>query len=119
MADDNKPLQPQTPEATRNDSGKPAKERVTLSRRDFLIKTNAGAVAVGVATGAGFASSLVQTATTEPKPKAAPPVATGAGMKTRRVTLNIDGKKYDVEADVRESLWETMNYQLGLSNSNL
>src|SRR5690242_9285759 len=40
-------------------------------------------------------------------------------MKTRKVTLNIDGKKYDVEADVRESLWETMNYQLGLSNSNL
>ena len=119
MADSNKPLEPQTPEASKCDSGKPAKERPTLTRRDFLIKTNAGAVAVGVATGAGFASTLVQTPAEPAKPKAAPPTATGAGIKTRRVTLNIDGKKYDVDADVRESLWETMNYQLGLSNSNL
>lgn len=118
MAEDNKPLQPQTPEETKCDSGKPTKERSTLTRRDFLIKTNAGAVAVGVATGAGFAASLVQTATPA-KPKAAPPVATGAGIKTRRVTLDIDGKKHEVNVDVRESLWETMNYQLGLSNSNL
>jgi aerobic-type carbon monoxide dehydrogenase small subunit (CoxS/CutS family) len=37
----------------------------------------------------------------------------------RRVALDIDGTKYDVIVDNRESLWETMNFQLGLSNSNL
>jgi len=37
----------------------------------------------------------------------------------RRVTLSIDGVGRDVVVDNRESLWETMNFQLGLSNSNL
>ncbi|TMC26116.1 MAG: (2Fe-2S)-binding protein [Chloroflexi bacterium] len=37
----------------------------------------------------------------------------------RRVNLDIDGKKYDLVVDNRESLWETMNFQLGLQNSNL
>ncbi len=37
----------------------------------------------------------------------------------RRVSLDIDNVKYDVIVDNRESLWETMNFQLGLSNSNL
>jgi aerobic-type carbon monoxide dehydrogenase small subunit (CoxS/CutS family) len=35
---------------------------------------------------------------------------------TRAVTLNIDGKTYDVVVDVRESLWETMTYTLGLGS---
>jgi aerobic-type carbon monoxide dehydrogenase small subunit (CoxS/CutS family) len=37
----------------------------------------------------------------------------------RRVSLLIDGRKHDLVVDNRESLWETMNFQLGLSNSNL
>jgi aerobic-type carbon monoxide dehydrogenase small subunit (CoxS/CutS family) len=37
----------------------------------------------------------------------------------RRVSLNVDNVKYDLIVDNRESLWETMNFQLGLSNSNL
>src|SRR6185503_4145343 len=37
----------------------------------------------------------------------------------RRVTLDIDGQKQDLIVDNRESLWETMNFQLGLQNSNL
>jgi aerobic-type carbon monoxide dehydrogenase small subunit (CoxS/CutS family) len=40
-------------------------------------------------------------------------------MAMRKLTLDIDDRKYDVTVDVRESLWETMNYKLGLSNSNL
>src|SRR3989304_1291490 len=40
-------------------------------------------------------------------------------MAMRKITLDIDNRKYDVTVDVRESLWETMNYKLGLSNSNL
>jgi aerobic-type carbon monoxide dehydrogenase small subunit (CoxS/CutS family) len=37
----------------------------------------------------------------------------------RRIELNIDGVKHGVVVDTRESLWETMNFQLGLSNANL
>ncbi|HVH50665.1 MAG TPA: 2Fe-2S iron-sulfur cluster-binding protein, partial [Gaiellaceae bacterium] len=33
--------------------------------------------------------------------------------------LDIDNVKHDVIVDNRESLWETMNFQLGLANSNL
>jgi aerobic-type carbon monoxide dehydrogenase small subunit (CoxS/CutS family) len=107
-----------SPEETQPDSGASPQTRPTLTRRDFLIKTNAGAVAVGMATGAGFAATLVQQPSAPPK-AAAPPKATLTPVKTRRVALNIDGKRYDVDVDVRESLWETMNYQLGLSNANL
>ena len=97
-------------------SSKSPKERPALTRRDFLARSQAGAIAVGVMTGTGF-TSLVQA---EP-PQQAPPSADGAGepVRTRRVTLEIDGKQHEVNVDVRESLWETMNYQLGLSNSNL
>jgi aerobic-type carbon monoxide dehydrogenase small subunit (CoxS/CutS family) len=71
-------------------------------------------LAVGVMTGTGFAS-LVQA-----EPQQAPPPANGAEpVRTRRVTLEIDGKRHELNVDVRESLWETMNYQLGLSNCNL
>jgi aerobic-type carbon monoxide dehydrogenase small subunit (CoxS/CutS family) len=85
-----------------------------LTRRDFLVRSNAGAVAVGMMTGVGFAATLDQ-APAQPARPPTPP----APMTTRRVTLDIDGRKRDVTVDVRESLWETLNYQLGLSNSNL
>jgi aerobic-type carbon monoxide dehydrogenase small subunit (CoxS/CutS family) len=35
---------------------------------------------------------------------------------TRPVSLNIDGKAHDVLVDVRESLWETMTYTLGMGS---
>jgi aerobic-type carbon monoxide dehydrogenase small subunit (CoxS/CutS family) len=66
--------------------------------------------------GTGFASLVQPQAEAQ---QAARTPAAAAPMKTRRVSLDIDGKKHDVTVDVRESLWETMNYQLGLSNSNL
>jgi aerobic-type carbon monoxide dehydrogenase small subunit (CoxS/CutS family) len=37
----------------------------------------------------------------------------------RRVELNIDGVARPVTVDVRESLWESMVYRLGMSSSNL
>jgi aerobic-type carbon monoxide dehydrogenase small subunit (CoxS/CutS family) len=46
-------------------------------------------------------------------------VSTSVPATMRRVQLSIDGQKHDVIVDNRESLWETMNFQLGLSNSNL
>jgi len=96
------------------DPREPPGTRPAMTRRDFLVGVNAGAVAVGVATGAGFASSLLQG---QEKPLARETRAIGLSMC--RVKLNIDGKKHDVDVDVRDSLWETMNYQLGLANSNL
>ncbi len=117
MADNDQPKPTQT-DAT--ESSKPTEERPLLTRRDFFVRSNAGAVAVGMMTGTGFAATLIQAPAAPPKTAAPPkPAAVPPPLKTRRVTLDIDGKKYDVNADVRESLWETMNYQLGLSNCNL
>ena len=104
-------------EPSEPNSGKPQEARPVITRRDFLVRSNAGAVAVGVMTGAGFAASLAQSPVAPPK--AATPAPASVPVTTRRVALNIDGKKYEVNVDVRESLWETMNYQLGLSNCNL
>jgi aerobic-type carbon monoxide dehydrogenase small subunit (CoxS/CutS family) len=111
-------------------TGKP-QARSPLTRRDFLIRANVGAVAVGLATGASFASTLAPAAPAPPVttawPSASPAPAGRAAaarvrtpsLTRRRVILNIDGHDYEVDVDARESLWETMNYQLGLSNSNL
>jgi xanthine dehydrogenase YagT iron-sulfur-binding subunit len=119
MAESKEFLPPQSTEQIETDSDAPRKARPVITRRDFLAKTNTGAVAVGLATGTGFAATLFAppaegTETGPPKRTALP-----AAIKTRRVTLDVDGKKYDLDVDVRESLWETMNYQLGLANSNL
>src|SRR5213594_4028150 len=80
-----------------------------ITRRDFLV-SNAAAVAIGVVSGSTFASTVVA----EPQAALWP-----APVRARRVTLDIDGVKEDVSIDLRESLWETMNYELGLANSNL
>ncbi|HYR82471.1 MAG TPA: (2Fe-2S)-binding protein [Terriglobia bacterium] len=93
------------------DKEKKQDTRQALTRRDFLIRSNAGAVAIGVMSGTSFASTLVA------EPQAGSTLA--APVKARRVTLDIDGTKEEVNVDVRESLWETMNYQMGLSNCNL
>ncbi|MSO21334.1 MAG: (2Fe-2S)-binding protein [Acidobacteria bacterium] len=95
------------------------KPRSGLSRRDFLKRSNAGAVAVGVMTGTGFTAALIEPAQAQVAAKPAANAAPPAPLKSRKLTLDIDGKKHDVTVDVRESLWETMNYQLGLANSNL
>ena len=89
-------------------------KKAGMTRRDFLIHSNASAVAIGVVGGGGLASTIAA----EPQATSVAAVA-ASPMKTRRVTLDIDGNKEDVTVDVRDSLWETMNYQMGLSNSNL
>src|SRR5262249_49763043 len=70
------------------------KTRPAMTRRDFLIRGNAGAVAVGVMSGAGFAAGLVSAQTPAPKPPAPAPaagaVALPAAVTTRLVTLDID-----------------------------
>ena len=97
------------------ESGEPKPACPAITRRDFLIRGNVGAVAVGVMSGAGFASTLIS------KPAEAAPQQSAPldSIRSRRVALNVDGEAHDVTVDVRESLWETMNYTLALSNSNL
>jgi aerobic-type carbon monoxide dehydrogenase small subunit (CoxS/CutS family) len=116
MADSKQIGCPNATEAQEANSGTCEKPRTQWTRRDFLIRGNAGAVAVGVLSGAGFAAGLVEA---QPRPPQSDAASDPTGLKTRRVSLDIDGKMHEVTADVRESLWETMNYQLGLANSNL
>ena len=103
------------PEAEEAQSGTNPSNSSSITRRDFLKRTNAGAVAAGMMTGTGVATLIEPEA--EATPQAQTPVSSPMAM--RKLTLDIDDRKYDVTVDVRESLWETMNYKLGLSNSNL
>jgi aerobic-type carbon monoxide dehydrogenase small subunit (CoxS/CutS family) len=92
--------------------------KLTVTRRDFLIGAGAGAAtAVVVLGGAAVATKAVSPSTTTTTTTAVGQGPLPATM--RRVALNIDGVGRDVVVDNRESLWETMNFQLGLSNSNL
>ena len=98
-------------------STEPARQKrsFSITRRSFLIGAGAGAAATGAVLGGAVVVSKVvnpdkpaTTATTGPIP-----------ATSRRVTLSIDGVSRDLVVDNRESLWETMNFQLGLNNSNL
>jgi aerobic-type carbon monoxide dehydrogenase small subunit (CoxS/CutS family) len=93
------------------------KPGLSVTRRNFLIGAGAGAAAAGVVLGGAVVANKAlnpETTTTTTT------VGGGAVPATsRRVSLDIDSVKYDLIVDNRESLWETMNYQLGLSNSNL
>jgi aerobic-type carbon monoxide dehydrogenase small subunit (CoxS/CutS family) len=94
------------------------KPAVSVTRRNFLIGAGAGAAAAGVVLGGAVVANKAinpESATTTTTTTAGGPVA----ATMRRVSLNIDSVKYDLVVDNRESLWETMNFQLGLSNSNL
>lgn len=115
MAEDAKPPQQATPpEGSAATTDRPGPARA-LTRRDFLVKSNAGAVAVGVMSGISFAATLDQ----QPARPARTPAPSATPIKTRRVTLDIDGRQREVTVDVRESLWETLNYDLGVSSANL
>jgi aerobic-type carbon monoxide dehydrogenase small subunit (CoxS/CutS family) len=88
----------------------------SVTRRDFLIGAGAGAATAGVVLGGGIAiKNAVAPDTAATKTNVNGPVP----ATSRRVTLLIDGAAHDLVVDNRESLWETMNFQLGLSNSNL
>lgn len=108
---------PPANKTTEPEADAPGKPKAQLTRRDFLIRSNAGAVAVGVMGGTGFAATLIQPQAAVAQ--VAPAAAALSPVKTRRVSLDIDSRRHDVTVDVRESLWETMNYHLGLSNCNL
>src|SRR3990172_11526854 len=94
-----------------------------ISRRDFLVGAGAGVVVTGAAA-AGYIA-LQQPKTVEVikevpvevvKEVPGEVVTVGPTLPAtlRAVTLNLDGKSYDVVVDVRESLWDTVTHKLGL-----
>src|SRR3990172_3403613 len=94
-----------------------------ISRRDFLVGAGAGVVVTGAAA-AGYVA-LQQPKTVEvikevpvevikEVPGETVTVGTTLPATLRAVTLNLDGKSYDVVVDVRESLWDTVTHKLGL-----
>jgi aerobic-type carbon monoxide dehydrogenase small subunit (CoxS/CutS family) len=91
--------------------------RATVTRRDFLIGAGVGAVTAGVVLGGAAVATKAITPTTSTTTAQVGQSPIPATM--RRVVLDIDGRTHDVIVDNRESIWETMNFQLGLSNSNL
>ncbi len=110
----------QVPAGSGADGGShaPPDDGFKVTRRSFLIGAGAGAATAGVVLG----GAVVATKAISPAPSTTTTAATAGGPlppTMRRVSLDIDNVKYDVIVDNRESLWETMNFQLGLSNSNL
>jgi carbon-monoxide dehydrogenase small subunit len=97
----------------------------TMSRRDFLVGAGAGVVVTG-AVAAGYVAFQqpkvvevvkeieVPVEVQVPVQVEGPPVVVGPTLPAslRAVTLNVDGKAYDVVVDVRESLWETLTHRL-------
>ena len=95
---------------------------VTVSRRDFLVGAGAGVVATG-AIAAGVialrpaAEPIIQEVIKEvqvPGETIVQTVGPTLPASMRAVSMNIDGKAYNVVVDVRESLWDTMTHNLGL-----
>lgn len=115
--------EPQVPaqNGTGGGSEGPPDRGLKVSRRSFLIGAGAGAAGAAVLGGAAVV------ATKAVSPPAATTTTTAGGAAAlgplpatmRRVTLDVDGVQHVVVVDNRESLWETMNFQLGLANSNL
>lgn len=98
-----------------------------VSRRQFLVGAGAGLVvgaagATGVLTVIRPTPAAPEAKTGQPQPGAPSQGAQAASdlpPTMRRVTLDIDNKKYEVVTDVRQSLWEVMTLDLGLSGANL
>jgi len=115
MADEKSPQQPE------HDNEEQETGDAQVTRRQFLVGAGVGAV-VGAA-GVGGVLTLAKPADTSVT-KSAPAQPASQTASTlpatmRQVTLNIDGKNYDMTVDVRTSLWEAMTFQLGMANSNL
>ena len=99
-----------------------------ISRRDFLVGAGAGVVVTGAAA-AGYVAlqppktveviKEVPVEVIKEVPGATVTVGAMLPATLRAVTLNIDGKSYDLVVDVRESLWETMVNKLGRGSVNL
>jgi aerobic-type carbon monoxide dehydrogenase small subunit (CoxS/CutS family) len=86
-----------------------------------VTQPGAPAVVAPAAPAVGQPAATAQPQQQGQAPAAAQTPAQGQqlGLNQRRVELNIDGVAHPVLIDVRESLWETMVFKLGMSSSNL
>jgi len=92
--------------------------RPTVTTQPTTVVTQPGAPAAVAPAPAPAAPGVTTPA--QPGQQAQPQqAAQDLPLSMRRVTLNIDGQAHDVTVDVRESLWETMVYKLGMSSANL
>jgi aerobic-type carbon monoxide dehydrogenase small subunit (CoxS/CutS family) len=94
----------------------------TTTQPSTTVVTQPGGPAVvapGGATTTGAQPAATQAPAQAGQTAAAPAVAVQLPLCQRQVTLNIDGQARPVTIDVRESLWDTMVYKLGMSSSNL
>jgi len=106
-----------------------------ISRRDFIVGAGAGVIVTGAAA-AGYVAlrppktnevikevevPVEKEVVKEVEVPGAEVLVQGPGLPAnlRAVSLNIDGSSYDLIVDVRESLWETMTKELGLTSANL
>ena len=106
----------------------PEQAPMKISRRDFLVGAGAGVVVTGVAAAGYIALQKPETVevikevpveVVKEVPGEVVTVGPTLPATMRAVTLNINGKSYDMVVDVRESLWETMVNKLGQGSVNL
>jgi len=86
------------------------------------VVTQPGGPAVSVPAAPAVVAQPTTGAQTQPQGQAQPQAQAQPAplaLNQRKVTLEIDGVKRELTVDVRESLWETMVYKLGMSSSNL
>jgi len=124
MADEHAPDELTAEGQNQAEEGSPTGSQAKMSRRQFLVGAGTGLV-VGAAGATGVLAIVRPSPAPEPgpvKPAPAPqplPVASNLPPTMRRVTLNINGKDYEVVTDVRQSLWEVMTYDLDMAGANL
>jgi len=124
MADEHAPDELTAEDQNQAEEGAPTGSQAKMSRRQFLVGAGTGLV-VGAAGATGVLAIVRPSPAPEPgpvKPAPAPqslPVASNLPPTMRRVTLNINGKDYEVVTDVRQSLWEVMTYDLDMAGANL
>ena len=82
-----------------------------------VVQTGPGGAVVAPAPAPGTGTTAQPQGATQPQGQAAPSGALPQHM--RRVSLDIDGAKYDVVVDTRETLWATTSQKLGLNVTNL
>ncbi len=111
-------------ELNKQEGAGPEEKQGEVTRRDFLVGAGGG-IAATAAAAAGTAAqrppATTPAATADRAARAAAPLPAASTLPAskRRVKLNIDGIEHDLVVDVRESLWETIIYQLGRAGTNL
>ena len=121
-----KKLRPTPPEPEKHDGVGSEERPGEVTRRDFLVGAGGG-IAATAAAAAGTAAQQPHPPTAAPastadratRTSAQLPAASSLPASKRRVKLNVDGVEHDLVVDVRESLWETIIYQLGRAGTNL